>query len=391
MSQPVQGPPPQYDVIVVGVGAMGSSAAYQLTRRGLRVLGIEQFTPAHALGSSHGDTRIVRQAYFEKPDYVPLLKRSYELWDELSAAFGEQLFVRCGALMIGRPDSPIVAGTLKSARQWALPHEVLSAAEVRRRFPAFAVPEDQIAVFEANAGYARAEAAVLANIELALDAGAEFWFDTEVDSVELGPAGVHLQAGGEEVVAARVVLSTGAWAHRLANVDRYPFGVTRQTVHWYEPTATPADFEADRFPVYVWDWPVPPDSPPAEIYGFPHQAGDAGVKVGLYHDGCATDPDLVDRTVTEADAARLEAVVRQALPSLAGRWLSGVACLYAGVPDDDFVLGLHPGASGRVVLAVGFSGHGFKFLPVVGEIVADLVQHGETAHDIGFLSPRRLG
>jgi sarcosine oxidase len=382
-----------YDVIVIGVGAMGASAAYQLAKRGLRVLGIEQFTPAHALGSSHGSTRIVRQAYYEKPEYVPLLQRSYELWDELSAQFGEQLFVRCGALMIGRPDSAVVSGTLVSAARWSLPHEVLDAPAMRQRYPQFALPEDHIAVFEANAGYARAEPSVLAAIELAIDFGAELWFDTEVESVQLGPGGVYVQAADVEITAPKAVIATGAWAPRLANLHRYPVTVTRQTVHWYEPVGGPdalADFAADRFPVYLWEWPDVLGSGGTEIYGFPHQPGDAGVKAGLYRDGEVTDPDRLDRVVTDADSRNLATVLGRSLPGLAGHRLKGSACMYAGVPDDDFVLGMHPGSSGRVVVAVGFSGHGFKFAPVVGEIVADLVADGATRHQIGFLSPTRL-
>jgi sarcosine oxidase len=382
----------QYDVIIVGLGAMGSAAAYELARRGQRVLGIEQFTPAHDLGSSHGATRIVRKAYFEKPDYVPLLIRAYERWAELSADFGEELMTRCGALMIGRPDSPIVAGTLESARRWDLPHEVLDAAAMRERFPQFTLPDDQIAVFEADAGYVRPEATVLANLELAIDAGAELWFDTEVESVQLGPDGVHITTGTEELTAPRAVIATGAWASRLANLDQYPITVERQTMHWYTPTTSVADFTSDRFPVYLWDWPVPDGEPPLEIYGFPYQDGDSGIKVALYHSGkdSDVDPDLIERTVTDADAARLQAVLPLTLPSLTGERVGGKVCMYTSVPGDDFVLGIHPGSSGRVVLAIGFSGHGFKFAPVVGEIAADLVIDGTTKHEIGFLSPDRF-
>ncbi|MDQ2838618.1 MAG: N-methyl-L-tryptophan oxidase [Actinomycetota bacterium] len=380
-----------YDVIVVGLGAMGSSAAYQLARRGQRVLGIEQFTPAHPFGSSHGGSRIVRKAYFEKPDYVPLLVRSYQLWDELSATFGDQLFTRCGALMIGRPDSPVVAGTLESARRWNLPHELLDPAAMRARFGQFQLPEDQLAVFEADAGFVRPEAAVLANLELAADAGAELWFDTVVESVELGPGGVHLSADGEALQAPRVVIATGAWADRLANLDRFPLSVQRQTVHWFTPSVL-ADFAPERFPVYIWDVPVPAGEPVAELYGFPYLDGETDVKAALYHDGspAGVDPDSLDRSIHEADHARVSDLLAATIPGLAGAVTRSEVCMYPGASDDDFVLGLHPGSSGRVVLALGFSGHGFKFVPVVGEIVADLVIEGATRHDIGFLSPQRF-
>ncbi|UQX88729.1 N-methyl-L-tryptophan oxidase [Jatrophihabitans telluris] len=387
-----------YDVVVVGLGAMGSSAAHHLARRGARVLGVEQFTPAHSLGSSHGETRIVRQAYFEKPDYVPLLQRSYELWDELSADFGEELFTRCGALMIGEPDSAVVTGTLESARRWNLPHEVLDAAAMRERYPQFTLPPSQVAVFEANAGFARPEASVLANIELALQAGAELWFDTEVDSVQLGPSGVHINAGGVEVTAERAVLAVGAWASAalgdsaLARLSDFGVEVTRQTVHWFEPVGGAqalADYVPDKMPVYLWEWPHS-SGDAVDIYGFPYLEGDPGVKVSLYKAGDVVDPRTVDRSVSDSDAERLAPVLQRSLPGLAGRRVKGSACMYAGVADDDFILGIHPGSSGRVVLAVGFSGHGFKFMPVVGEIVADLALTGKTSLDIDFLSPSRL-
>jgi sarcosine oxidase len=381
----------EFDVIVIGLGAMGSSAALKLAARGQRVLGIEQFTPAHSLGSSHGGTRIVRKAYFEKPDYVPLLIRAYELWDELSAAFGTQLFTRCGALMMGLPESAVVSGTLASARRWSLPHEVLDRSALQARYPQFALPQDQLAIYEADAGFVIPEVTVLANLELAADAGAELWFDTAVEHVELGPGGVHVVAGGEELSAPRAVISTGAWANRLANLDGLPFSVQRQSVHWLRPTTSVADFSPEKFPVYMWSQPVPAGAAAVELYGFPHQPGDDGVKVALYHDGQHpdVDPDTVDRTVREADCQAVRELMAGTIPALAGDCVAGSVCLYPGVPDDDFLLGIHPGSAGRVVLALGFSGHGFKFVPVVGEIVADLVIDGATRHEIGFLSPER--
>lgn len=382
----------EYDVIVVGLGGMGSSAAYTLAARGQRVLGIEQFTPAHAMGSSHGGTRIVRKAYFEKPDYVPLLVRAYQLWDELSAACGRQLFTRCGALMIGPPDSAVVAGTLASARRWSLPHEVLDSAGLRAKYPQFALPEDQLAVYEADAGFVSPEASVLANLELAAAAGAELRFDTVAEQLELGPDGVRLVAGGEQLRAPRVVIATGAWAGRLAGLDSYPITVQRQTVHWFRPQTSVTEFDPDRFPVYLWSHPVAAGANRLEVYGFPHQPGDEGVKAALYHDWLDTDvdPDTMRRTVSEAECQTLRQLLAPTLPGLDGECVDSQVCMYPGAPDDDFVLGVHPGSAGRVVLALGFSGHGFKFTPVVGEIVADLVIDGATRHDIGFLSPERF-
>ena len=382
----------EYDVIVVGLGGMGSAAAYSLAARGQRVLGIEQFTPAHRFGSSHGGTRIVRKAYFEKPDYVPLLTRAYQLWDELSAASGTQLFTRCGALMIGAPDSAVVSGTLESARRWGLPHEALDQAGLHAKYPQFALPEDQLAVYEADAGFVYPEVTVLANQQLAADAGAQLRFETVVEQIETGPDGVHLVAGGEELHAPRAVIATGAWAGRLADLDAYPIQAQRQTVHWLRPRTSVADFAPEVFPVYLWSFPVAPGADRLELYGFPHQPGDEGVKAAFYHDWLNpdVDPDTMQRTVSEAECQALSQVLAPALPGLSDDCATSQACLYPSTPDDDFVLGVHPGSSGRVVLALGFGGHGFKFVPVVGEIVADLVIDGATRHDIGFLSPERF-
>jgi sarcosine oxidase len=321
-----------------------------------------------------------------------MLVRAYTLWDELSADFGEQLLIRTGALMIGRPDGPTVPGSLASARQWNLPHELLDAAAMRERFPQFALPADQVAVLDIDAGFARPEAAVLANLELAVDAGAELWFDTVVESVELGPAGVHLSAGGEQLTAPKVVLAAGAWADRLANLDELGLGVERQTVHWYHADRL-ADFAPDRFPAYLWEFPVAEGEPPTQVYGFPCLEGERLVKAALYHDGspATANPDALDRTVTEADYGRLGRLLADSLPGLdSAAPVRSETCMYPCAADNDFVLGLHPGSSGRVVLAVGFAGHGFKFTPVVGEIVADLVIEGSSRHEIGFLSPTRF-
>ncbi len=381
-----------YDVIVIGLGGMGSAAAYSLATRGQRVLGIEQFTPAHSMGSSHGATRIVRKAYFEKPDYVPLLVRAYQMWDELSAASGTQLFTRCGALMLGLPDSAVVSGTLASARRWSLPHEVLDTAGLRAKYPQFALPEDQLAIYEADAGFVIPEATVLAHLELAAAAGAELRFGAAVEEAELRPDGVHLVAGGEQLHAPRVVVATGAWAGRLPGLGQYPIKAQRQTVHWLRPHTSVADFDPERFPVYLWSYPVPPGAQRLEVYGFPHQPGDEGVKAALYHDWLEmdVDPDTLRRTVPESEFRALQQLLEHSLPDLAGERVSSQACMYPAAPDDDFLLGVHPGSSGRVVLAQGFSGHGFKFVPVVGEIVADLVIDGSTRHDIRFLSPERF-
>ena len=385
----------RYDVIVVGLGGMGSAAAYALARRGQRVLGIEQFTPAHSLGSSHGATRIVRKAYFEKPDYVPLLVRAYQLWDELSAAAGSQLFTRCGALMIGpagqrggRPE------------RWRRP----GAGRCRTRCstrPACApgtrsstLPADQLAVYEADAGFVRPEATVLANLDLAAAAGAELRFDTVVEQLELGPDGVRLVAGGERAARARAVIATGAWAGRLAEPGRYPITGAAPD----RALAAAADLGGRLRPGAVPGLHVEPS-------GGPRRGPAGGVRISAPARRRGRQGRAVPRLAGPRRRPRHRCggrcrspsagPVQQLLAPVAagpGRRLRGqlrCACTPAP-PDDDFLLGVAPGSAGRVVLALGFSGHGFKFVPVVGEIVADLVVDGSTRHDIGFLSPERF-
>lgn len=375
-----------YDVIVLGLGAMGSAAARHLARRGARVLGLEQFTPAHALGSSHGDTRIVRMAYFEAPDYVPLLRRAYELWEELEADSGRALFVRNGALMIGAAESEVVRGTLASVQRYDLPHELLDRAAMAKRFPQFALRPGEQAVFERNAGFVNPEVVVQSHLDLAAAAGAELRFQTPVTSwtVDGDAVTVHTHAG--DFRGQRLVVTAGAWADRIVPALDVPLRVGRRVMHYLRPVASAADFAAERFPVYVYETGIHD-----AIYGFPwvDDPGD-GVKVGFHHRGGDVDPDLVDRDVSGPEREEMRAVLAERLPGLAGDHIAAKVCMYTLTPDEHFVIDHLPGHGGRVVVAAGFSGHGFKFTPVVGEILADLALKGGTEAPIGFLSAQRF-
>ncbi|MGI8881849.1 MAG: N-methyl-L-tryptophan oxidase [Jatrophihabitans sp.] len=375
-----------YDAIVLGLGGMGSAAAAQLADRGARVLGVEQYGPAHDLGSSHGETRIVRQAYFEHPDYVPLLRRAYVHWERLAAARGAPLFVRTGALMIGAEDSAVVSGTLESARRWDLPHEVLDQAAMAKRYPQFALRTGECGVYEDNAGYVNPEQAVQTQLDLATRAGAELWFDTVVDGWSLDGDVVSVRAGGQSVTAARLVLTAGAWTSKLVTAGLLPLRAVRRLMFFLDPPDGLADFEPDRFPVYVFE-----TGTGDALYGFPHiGAPDAGVKIGFHYRGPDVDPDVIDRAVSEAEKAEMQAAVRERIPGLDGPVVDARVCMYTMTPDEDFILGWLSGAERRVAVAAGFSGHGFKFTPVVGEVLADLALDGRTDQPIDFLSPARF-
>ncbi len=373
-------------MIVVGLGGHGSAAARQLARRGARVLGLERFGPVHAQGSSHGDTRIVRMAYFEHPDYVPLLRRSYQLWAELSRDVDEELFVRTGALMIGAPESAVVSGTLASVERWGLPHEVLDRTAMARRYPQFRLRAGELAVYEADAGYVSPEGAVRTHLRLADADGAELRFLTTVTGWHTDRTGVVVEIGDEEVRADKLVITAGAWTAQLAPRLGVPLRVGRRVMHYLAPLTSAADFAPDRFPVYIFS-----TGPGDEIYGFPIiGAASNGVKVGFHHRGPDVDPDTVDRRVSPAEEEEMRRLLADRIPGAAGPHVQSKVCLYTLTPDEHFVIDHLPGGEDRVIVASACSGHGFKFTPVVGEILADLALTGSTLQPIEFLSVARF-
>jgi monomeric sarcosine oxidase len=369
-------------VIVLGVGGMGSAAAAHLAARGAEVVAVEQFVPGHDQGSSHGESRIIRQAYFEDPAYVPLLLRAYELWEDLERD-DPGLFRPTGGLFLGRPDTDAVSGSLASAREHDLPHEVLDADEIRRRFPAFAPRDDEVGVYEERSGYVRPERTVLAHWRRARAAGADLWGGGQALAWEANDNGVRVVTPNGTIEGDRLVIAPGAWAPTMLADLRLPLTVTRQTVFWFRPSE-PAAYALGTQPVFVWE------RPGLSPYGFPCLDADGGVKIGLHHRGPEVDPDLVDRFVTPEEAAEVADLVRPLLPTLPGELLRAIACLYTTTPDHDFVIGLHPDHA-NVAIACGFSGHGFKFVPVVGEVLADLALDGFTHHPIGLFDPTRFG
>jgi len=358
-----------HDVIVIGLGGMGSAAAWHLSRRGQRVLGIERFGPAHDRGSSHGATRMIRQAYFEDPAYVPLLLRAYELWDDLTAQAGHPMIHRTGGLMIGDPASTAVVGALASARAHDLPHELLDSVQIRRRYPTLTPAVHEVAFYEDNAGWVRPEDTVRTHLDLARRAGADLLFDTPVVGWDTTGRGVTVSTPDAVHTADRVVITAGAWAPQLLQRVGLPLTVERQVQHWYNPAGGLAAFTGH--PVYIWE-----DPDGVQFYGFPAVDGpDGGVKVAFFRRGRVTDPDALDTTVSAAEIEEMTSWVRDRVPGLAGTHLRAEPCLYTNTPDQDFVIDHLPGHP-EVVIAAGFSGHGFKFVPVVGELLADLGTNG---------------
>ncbi|WP_326686549.1 MULTISPECIES: N-methyl-L-tryptophan oxidase [unclassified Streptomyces] len=378
------------DIIVIGLGGMGSAAAYHLAARGHRVLGLERFGPAHNRGSSHGGSRITRQSYFEDPAYVPLLLRSYELFEKLERDTGRDIATLCGGVMLGRPDSRTVAGSLRSARQWGLPHELLDAKEVRRRFPTLTPGDDEVALYEERAGFVRPEATVTAHVRLALQAGAELRFEEPVTRWEVLPGGkgVRVHTADDVYTAGHLVVCPGAWAPRLLADLGVSFTIERQIMYWFHPRGGTVPFEPGRHPIYIWE-----DAEGVQIYGFPAIEGpDGGAKAAFFRKAGDCDPETIDRTVHDEETAAMAAQLAPRLPQLPGSLRKAVTCMYTTTPDEHFVLARHPGHPEAVTVACGFSGHGFKFVPVIGEIVADLALNGTTEHPIALFDPlRRFG
>ena len=375
-----------FDAIVVGTGGMGSAAADALAGRGRRVLAVEQYGVAHDRGSSHGRTRIVRQAYFENPAYIPLLRRAYELWDTLPPALGIH---RVGCLSLGAASSPVVTGAARSAAEWGIGIEQLSAVQVRNRFPQFRPRPGDEAVFEPDAGFVRPEETVRLFTERARAHGAEILTGHRVTGWETSAAGVRVAVTGAEpgasthVTADHLVLTAGAWTPTLAPALGLPIHVERRVMHFFAPHI-PAMFAPGPMPTFIWDL-ADNDS----IYGFPADGAD-GVKIGFHNRGGPADPEQPQPPATPAESTAMRAVLEERLPSAAGPAVRSVGCLYDLTPDHDFILGFAPGTADRVVFAAGTSGHGFKFVPAVGELLADLVTTGGCRYDLDFLRPDRF-
>ena len=374
-----------YDVIVLGLGAMGSAAAQHLAERGERVLGIEQFTAAHDLGSSHGGSRMIRQAYFESPDYIPLLLRAYELWRKVERDSGTRLLHITGGLNIGSRDGELVKRTIAAAERHSIPFEVLEGREISKRFPVVAPLRNDVAVHETNAGYLFPEECIRAQLARASRAGAELSFEEKVVSWSAEADGVEVRTSKRSYSAGRLVITAGPWAD-AATGRTFPLRVTRQVMAWIEPTTGVTPFMPDRFPVFLCE--DPEGGYPG--YGFPALDGPAGgLKAAIHGSDITCTPETVDREIHEADLRGIIDRLKVRMPALEGEVVRAKTCLYTMTPDEHFVIGKHPEFSACSV-ACGFSGHGFKFASVVGEILADLAIGGSTAHPIELFSPGRF-
>jgi len=360
------------DVVVVGLGVMGAAALEACARRGLRAVGIERFDVPHAQGSSHGGTRITRKAYYEDPAYVPLLHEAWDLWRGFESELGATLLIQTGNLNFGAPEHPDMVGVMASVSEHALPHELLDAAAIRRRWPVLVPDAGSIGVFEQEAGCLVPELCVAGLVELAMRRGADVLARTAVTAFADDGARVIVRTTRGDFRAPKIVLALGAWMpdDRPANAPRAPapLWVERQVQLWFAPVDRDlAPFMPGRMPVFI-------SFGADNFYGLPfvRAAGPLGVKVCAHHGGEATHPEALDRTLRPADEALVRELVARQLPSANGALLGARVCMYTNTPDEHFVVGAHPDDA-RFVVATGFSGHGFKLGPAVGRALADAV------------------
>ena len=365
-----------FDAIVIGLGAHGSAATLELARRGARVLGLEAGDRGNLLGSSGGRSRMIRRAYFEDPGYLPLLGAAWSGWERLGEAAGETFIEVTGGLYGGPADSDVLRGSVSSAELQGIAHEVLDAAEIRRRWPVFTPGDEVGGLYDPGAGMIRPERAIAAQLRLAAERDAELRFRERVVDwrpVENGNLEVETDLG--VYGADFLVIAAGAWTGSFVPDLALPLEVERMPVLWFEPTVPVADVSAGRLPIWILDTAVD-----GTFYGFPYD-DEAGLKVSRHHSGDAVDPDTVDRGERPADVERVRAFSRSFFPGADGPLRESMVCLYTNTPDLAFVIDVHPAVPG-VAFASACSGHGFKFAPVIGEILADLAVTGSTRHDI---------
>lgn len=371
---------PTYDVAIVGLGVMGCSAAYYLSKRKAKVLGLDRYTPPHVYGSSHGQSRIIREAYFEDSRFVPFIQRAYANWKSLEEEWSSQLFLQTGGLMAGKPSGFLVSGSRRSAELYNLDYENLDASAAGERFPAFRLGGDQEAVYEPRAGVLFAEECVNAYMALAEHGGADLRCNEKVVSWRSDASGVVVQTDKREYAARQLLLAAGPWMRRM--MPDLPLRVERQFTCWFDPASDPESFKPDRFPVFAIEFRAG-----QLFYGVPDLG--KGVKVSVHHGGNFVDPDHIVREVEKNEIELLRAMAEEYLPGANGKLLNKQVCMYTSTPDHLFIVDRHPDYA-NVAAASPCSGHGFKFASVIGEILSDLLTEGGTDLDISMFSINRF-
>ena len=380
----------QFDYIVIGVGSMGSSTCYHLAKSGASVLGIEQFDLSHELGAHSGQSRIVRKAYFEHPDYIPLLERAYHNWREIERVSGNKIYHETGLFYTGPKGHVIVENIRTAAEQYKIPLLDSKNGDQLDILSFFEIPTDYEWIYEPEAGFAETEKAILSYVLEAQNLGAEIHQHEKVFGWELTNQGVVVNTSEGNYTCSKIIVTAGPWSAKLMPTVKDNLTITRQTLMWIQPSEADS-FRTPTFPC----WFVVDKNQPGAYYGFPiadinDTKNPIGFKFAYHHPGSQTDPDQVDRQISEEDKKPLLDFIDQYIPKAKGQVLGVKTCLYSNSKDENFVIDFLPETNGRVCFARGFSGHGFKFVSVIGEIMADLALHGKSDLPIEFLRANRF-
>ncbi|QNF34089.1 N-methyl-L-tryptophan oxidase [Adhaeribacter swui] len=368
-----------FDVMVVGLGAAGSSALYHLSKTGKKVCGIDQFVPPHAQGSSHGQSRIIRQAYHEDPLYVPFIKRAYELWEEIEKESGKQLFLKTGGLMLGNSNAGVIKGAELSARTHDIPYTYLSNQEISTRFPAFKPDNDVVGVLEENAGILFPEDCIKTHLEVAALNGAEILKNVKVTTIHTHSDVVTVGTNQGKYLANKVIIATGPWISEFIPELNLPLTVERQVLYWFK-TNEPS-IRLDNLPIYIWEY-----APGKMFYGFP-DLGD-GIKVAHHHAGEPTSPDTLNRNISPEEISSMKNVISTYF-NLNVEFNYGTVCMYTNTPDERFIIDYHPQHK-NMIIASPCSGHGFKFASVTGKLLSQLALDEKPELDISLFSISRF-
>jgi len=371
-----------YEVAIIGAGAMGAATAWHLSRTGKRILVIDRFEPPHNFGSSHGESRIIREAYFESPMYVKLVQQAYAWWDALEKESGKKLFLKTGGLMLGSKERRVFQGATNSAMLHHVPYEFLDAAEIKKRFPVFKSSDDTMAVYEHNAGILFPEECIRTEIDLAKKDGVNFHFHEKVIQIVNRNDIAEIITNKSRYSATKVIVSAGAWVADLFPELNLPLHVNRQVLFWFRCKGTEAkNFQPQNFPIYVWEY-----EENKIFYGFPDLGG--GLKIAIHHQGLLTTADSINREVKAEEIGELAAILH--------RFFNGefefdhaAVCMYTNTDDEDFIIDYHP-TFPNIIIVSACSGHGFKFSSAIGKILSDMVTDQPLSFDISVFTLKRL-
>jgi sarcosine oxidase len=368
-----------FDIMVAGLGANGSSALYHLAKTNQRIIGIDKFTPPHTHGSSHGESRIIRQAYYEDPIYVPLLKEAYILWNELEHAANKKLFLRTGGLMLGPAHAEVVAGSKLSADTHHIPYEYLDAPAIRQRFPAFHTTDITVGVLEKEAGILYPETCIETFLQLAVNKGATIHYNESIQHIDPKPGNITVTTTKNTYIVKKLILSVGAWTSQLIPELNLPLSVRRQTLHWFKNAKTTRHehYTPDHMPIYIWEY-----APDKMFYGFPDIG--AGIKIARHHGGYPIDPDNLEQKVSSEEIEEVTNLAKNYL-GIDPIYQRSAVCMYTNTPDGHFIIDHHPQHK-NIIIASPCSGHGFKFSSLTGRLLADMALDKDTGFDLAPFS-----